>query len=533
MKLLERRRNLIGAFARFIRFISGKPPLTLEACVNDKSTIDYKVYGESVQDGTPTPDAPIEVESVGEKTVNLFDINNMEYIHYGSSYFYPKVEDGLFISPGKTGVSFYYMPVIKVEPSTTYVVSFKEVSGVNNRVIFLYDDMNKTNTISISKSTFIDSTRIFTLTTSDTSNYLAIGVSGANSYTAIISNIQIEKGDTFTEYQPYGKYKIPIRVNSQNLFDIENPVYAANSQNNLGRKPKIENGIVYFNTYYANAGGAGFVVPMPPNMTFTISWENVSGSHWSEIFEFEYAENGIMQNWHRFTPQLKDATTLTYTQSADKRYILIVLGCIDGYYKAGIKNLQVTVGADVKPYEPYQEPITTNIYLDEPLRKIGDYADYIDFENQVVVRNTGCHTFEGTEEISIPGSVIEGYTPFRHIYTARQPFVCNYLPFLAKDYPHAVSECLAKYSTGGQMFFVISNDRIPLNDITSFKSWLINLKDNGNPLKVYYRLSSYVEEPIELPQLPTFKGTTIYSVDTNIQPSNMEVTYYSKERSVS
>ena len=37
-------------------------------------------------------------------------------------------------------------------------------------------------------------------------------------------------------------------------------------------------------------------------------------------------------------------------------------------------------------YEPYIEPVTTNIYLNEPLRKLEDVEDYIDFENQRVVR---------------------------------------------------------------------------------------------------------------------------------------------------
>lgn len=33
------------------------------------------------------------------------------------------------------------------------------------------------------------------------------------------------------------------------------------------------------------------------------------------------------------------------------------------------------------------EEITTNIYLDEPLRKVGEFVEYIDFGNQKVVRN--------------------------------------------------------------------------------------------------------------------------------------------------
>ncbi|MBO5725586.1 MAG: hypothetical protein J6S00_00815, partial [Clostridia bacterium] len=43
----------------------GIPPLTLEKSLG-KDLRDYKIYGNSFQDGTPTPDTPIEVESVGE-----------------------------------------------------------------------------------------------------------------------------------------------------------------------------------------------------------------------------------------------------------------------------------------------------------------------------------------------------------------------------------------------------------------------------------------------------------------------------------
>ena len=38
-----------------------------------------------------------------------------------------------------------------------------------------------------------------------------------------------------------------------------------------------------------------------------------------------------------------------------------------------------------------------NIYLDAPLRKIGNYEDYIDFEKGVVVRNVEKKVFDGTE----------------------------------------------------------------------------------------------------------------------------------------
>jgi hypothetical protein len=43
--------------------------------------------------------------------------------------------------------------------------------------------------------------------------------------------------------------------------------------------------------------------------------------------------------------------------------------------------------------------------------------------------------------------------------------------------------------------------------------------------KIYYPLETPTEETIELPNIPTLKGTTILSVDTTIQPSNAEVVY--------
>ena len=58
-----------------------------------------------------------------------------------------------------------------------------------------------------------------------------------------------------------------------------------------------------------------------------------------------------------------------------------------------ISNLQLEEGETATAYEPYHAPITTNIYLDEPLRKIGDYADYIDFKKGKVIRKIGEKTF--------------------------------------------------------------------------------------------------------------------------------------------
>ena len=58
--------SIVNSVKGFVRNITGVFPLTLTNCVDSRSIIDYTIYGNSVQNGTPTPDTPIEVESVGE-----------------------------------------------------------------------------------------------------------------------------------------------------------------------------------------------------------------------------------------------------------------------------------------------------------------------------------------------------------------------------------------------------------------------------------------------------------------------------------
>ena len=47
-----------------------------------KSLKSWSITGNTVQDGTPSPDNPVEIQSVGERTKNLFDENNVTFGHW-------------------------------------------------------------------------------------------------------------------------------------------------------------------------------------------------------------------------------------------------------------------------------------------------------------------------------------------------------------------------------------------------------------------------------------------------------------------
>lgn len=86
---LRRKRMILmdGQWYGYLRTASGNP-LTLQ---NAKRLRKLTIYGNAVQDGTPSPDAPVEVQLCGDRTGNLFDIGELEdnsggYVENGNIY---------------------------------------------------------------------------------------------------------------------------------------------------------------------------------------------------------------------------------------------------------------------------------------------------------------------------------------------------------------------------------------------------------------------------------------------------------------
>lgn len=195
---------------------------------------DYQISGNSFQDGTPSPDNPIEIQSVGEKTANLFDINSIDkmIISGGNNITaYMKNENGILTNNmadygGYTG----YVVSMQLEKGL-YCLSLdvrfiKELGGIS--ISFNFD----TTTRQYFSSTLfgLDWNRVFYIfeiveDTEITSwNFCPSGhASNYLSRQAQFTNImlsQINNENEHPEFEPYGKYKIPIEVNDEiyNIF---------------------------------------------------------------------------------------------------------------------------------------------------------------------------------------------------------------------------------------------------------------------------------------------------------------------------
>ena len=521
MNYLEKKKLAFMSIANrikgFVQTVTGALPLTLTNCVDNKSIINYKLYGQCVQDGTPSINNPIEVESVGDFSKNLFDMDSCEY-HGGDR----KGES--IISTTVLNVDIYlkagtYSLTLKCDKEATIFLRKGQTSSGYFRMTKLMP-----NTVSNVLS--------FTYTSDE---WMRISSFTGN---AVFYDFMLVEGaydaDTMPEYSQYNKYKIPIIVEGKNLFDINNPVYGAVSPDNFNRKPKIENGVIRFYTWYAMEGGAGFMVPVPPNAEFTVSFDVIEGEFASEILSSNNGidDEGIITDFVRLTPQYKNVNKITYTQPSDKHYICILLDCVGGYFKCGIRNLQVELGSIATEYEPYHEPTTTNIYLDEPLRKVGDYADYIDHIRKKVVRNIfHCSLLD------IVGGVTSGYKTTNglcRVFSSVEPKANMLIAPLSRSMKGGTkingdSAGLYFADQYQSLYCYFNSDSVGLTEDMSSSEIANAIKQyiQDNEIDIYYVLRTPIEEAIELPIIPTHQGASIITANSSIQPSNAEITYYS------
>lgn len=171
---------------------------------------------------------------------------------------------------------------------------------------------------------------------------------------------------------------------------------------------------------------------------------------------------------------------------------------------------------DLYLYTPYQGQSLLNYTLQNPLYKIGDVYDYIDFNRGKIIRNVGVVTFDGSDDElwnKYSNNVsMDGYSVNVSNAIDTTPCICNKL--LTTD---AISTTLEEaIKVLDNAMYVVLNKIRGLNTTELFKSWL-----QSNPITVYYQLSTPDEEDIptelltQLKQLQTYSGETNISLEAN------------------
>lgn len=170
---------------------------------------------------------------------------------------------------------------------------------------------------------------------------------------------------------------------------------------------------------------------------------------------------------------------------------------------------------------------TSPIYLPEPLRRIGDYADTVASDGTVTRR---------VKKLVLTGQESWNKNSANRMYTSlgensvigTVPICTNFVGTNAETYADIGDGQITTSHTGGgvnRLACYFSS----ITDTQVFKNWLSDLYVAGTPVTVWYVLSSPQTESFTAPTISTVKGENVLTVGTALPPSQISITGNIKE----
>lgn len=339
-------------------------------------------------------------------------------------------------------------------------------------------------------------------------SYEKSGVSPSPNYPSEISSV----GDlvTDTSNSNYGKYKLTVKTTGKNLLNIS----AIGTDDKI---TNIENGkITITNSYYTllvnSSGSALHLKELCPELqvgdTFVF---NSTTTNLNRLYLGTMKQTIDANTSYICTQEMLDSTVAIYGK-ADETVV--------------VSDLQLEKGSTSSEYEPY-EKTQTDIYLDEPLRKVGEYSDYIDLVNKKIVRNIKVGILDGSEGWNLAGTTTKDYQSF---YT--------------KKYKDKVlfgsRSCLSnKFTNVNNSLWIATKSYLiqtGLNDGVCYASFPKNVADDVTKVKTFFKnnntiyqfiLNESIIESINIPEIELTSNTKNISIKTSTKPSNIEIGYIS------
>ena len=503
----------------------------------------------------PDPNAPLDVLGVWGPSINIADVHQA-FTGYAA---YAEVEeDGRQCIRFQSNNTTAYNPGFK--ENTQYAISCW--AKCVRRSGYSESQYPKSDTILAVRYT--DGTYSYMMCSSDslwrkctfiTAAGKTVKSIGSNCYhwtTYVyvdINTFQIEEGNIVNDYEPYGKYKISVVFKGKNLLKDIREIY----KELYGYGEIFEDGrscIRFTSAKTQQYTGISF----KENTQYTFSFYGKCVKKPDEITEGAGADYPLAIFYTDGTKTnlrcVRDGVwrKLTITSEANKTIKAIGTPVHEyrNYLYIDINTFLIDEGATVRDYEPYVEPVITNIFLDEPLRKLGDYADYIDYKNKKVVRNIKQFILKGGEIDYIGHNTIGNYlmcyttdnnTDVNSVYFSQH--IPNQYPELCSHFI-TTSYRISSTATPLNSWFIRAAGDIVINialetfasdgveaTIEDVNNWLQTQYQNGTPVTFNYILNEPIKEPldIELPKL-TSKTTIIeVNADVNLLPSNIYSKY--------
>lgn len=316
---------------------------------NGAKYINFSVYQRAMDvsqkicaslKNTPTPETPIEIESVGEKTKNLLNKDTSE--------------NGFINSSGERRITTSYgltvTDKIYVKPNTTYVYSgMGDVQATTvTRTGYQYDENN--NPI---KAINPSSGSRVLFTTEPNCHYVYM------QYVKTEEKPMLEEGNIASEYEPYG-YKLPVKLSGKNL--LPQATTKNYTHNGITYEVQIDGSIVCNGTATGTSKFNIANITLQDYVGCVLSGGYEAGGSSTYWLGLNLVGVGDLGGGRKITQEHADMHSTDY----------VCIRIASGYTVNDLViKPQLETGDTATAYEPYFEPITTNIYLNEPLRKLG------------------------------------------------------------------------------------------------------------------------------------------------------------------
>lgn len=339
-----------------------------------KGRITSQMNGDTLQDGTPTPDAPVEIQSVtGRQVVSVC----------GKNLFSCEIESGTYDGAGnKTSNTARLRSVTNLfVKAGTYTIN---ASGVLSTYIYS-SNTGEISTYTPIFSSFTNLPATFTLT-SDKYLLFVFNNNNATLSPSDITNIQLEKGSTATTYEPYTGQEYEINL-GKNLFNYED------------LSSKIQTFTINGNASEFTINGIGtydYPISLIGQYTFSGNWSttNLNG-HVKVVYEDDTTGN-------LFSSYSSSSTSGTINFTTTKNVKAIRFQTYNTN-NITITNFQIEKGSQASSFSPYFTPIELN-------------------NEDSIKRSTGKNLFDKSKITDEKWLTIDGY-----LETAVQYVVSDYI----------------------------------------------------------------------------------------------------------
>lgn len=438
-----------------------------------------ELLGNSVQGENPSPDNPQEIKSAGRKSENIFNKNAVKQGY----------EFGAMLSDAETVKQGWFVSDFMPVKATTYQISGKK-TGAGCKLYSKDKVFVKNIQAAYGQIKFDEGIAYFRI----------------NGEIKDLDNIQVEEGIVATDYEPYG-YLLDVKVTGKNLFDREKARDTANwiirDGDGYAKFPiRVGKGNkVTFSYAEKLMAGKGFYIGIAQSETGAIvSWL------------YHSAETNLNNNKH------------TTVAAGDYMYLSCNKSSIQKFLNT-IQTLQVEIGGEQTPYEPYTEQ-SMQIVLNEPLRGVGEYKDVLTKDG--VVRKIKRIVFDGSEDEKWAlSNDPKNITTNR--FVIRMNIINTYYKMLTMCNKMAWKninqvDVVGQTTHGVNFYITLPKDLAP--DLQTFRTWL-----SQNPLTVDYVLAEPVTEPLpesvqaQLSSLHSENGVTHVFVDSGEVPCGIKLTY--------